>query len=84
MRGKEARRLYESREQTVERADANLKEDRGLRRLSGRGEEAREGSRRANDLAALDGSRRERETGATIPLKARRLLNRALVLSPAL
>jgi hypothetical protein len=73
MQGEEARALYRLREQTVERANADLKAHRGLRRLSGRGLKRADGqvglAVLAHNLVALDGLRRRREgraAGATL------------------
>jgi hypothetical protein len=73
MQGEEARALYRLREQTVERANADLKAHRGLRRLSGRGLKRAGAQVRlavlGHNLVALDGLRRRREeraAGATL------------------
>ena len=70
MKGEEARRLYKRRKQTVELANADLKEHRGSRRLSGRGQKRAEAqvglTVLANNLVALDGSRRRRKERATV------------------
>jgi hypothetical protein len=65
MNGDEAKKLYRQRKQTVELANADMKEHRRLRKLSGRGK--RRATTQvglvvlAHDLVALDGLRRKRE-----------------------
>jgi transposase len=65
MKSDEAKTLYRERKKTVELANADLKEHRRLRKLSGRGKE-RAATQvglvvLAHDLVALDGLRRQRQ-----------------------
>jgi transposase len=70
MKGEEAKRLYRLRKQTVELANADMKGNRGLRRLSGRGlkrADAQVGlTVLAHDLVVLDGLRSKRQQGAAV------------------
>jgi hypothetical protein len=67
MKSEEAKQLYKLRKQTVELANADMKEHRKLRKLSGLGlkrAEAQVGlTVLAHDLVALDGLRRKRQKG---------------------
>jgi hypothetical protein len=70
MKDEEAKKLYKQRKQTVELANADMKEHRSLRKLSGRGK-TRAATQiglvvLAHDLVALDGLRckRQREEAA--------------------
>lgn len=73
MQTEEAKQLYKLRKQTVELANADMKEHRGLRRLSGRGLKSAHGQVGlivlAHDLVALHGLHRKRQQGtkATTP-----------------
>jgi len=67
MKGEEAKKLYRLRKQTVELANADMKEHRHLRKLSGRGKR-RAGTQvglvvLAHNLVTLDGLRRKRARG---------------------
>jgi len=68
MKSEKAKQLYKLRKQTVELANADLKEHRELRKLSGRGLKralAQVGlTVLAHDLVVLDGLRRKRRNGA--------------------
>jgi Transposase DDE domain len=68
MKTEEAKQLYKLRKQTVERANADLKEHRALRKLSGLGLKraaAQVGlTVLAHNLVVLDGLRRKRQKGA--------------------
>jgi transposase len=68
MKSAEAKQLYKLRKQTVELANADMKEHRALRKLSGRGlgrAAAQVGlTVLAHDLVSLDGLRRKRQHGA--------------------
>jgi transposase len=68
MKTEEAKRLYKLRKQTVELANADMKEHRALRKLYGLGLKraaAQVGlTVLAHDLVVLDGLRRKREKGA--------------------
>lgn len=66
-KSEEAKQVYKLRKQTVELANADMKEHRRLRKLSGRGRKRAEAqvglTVLAHELVVLEGLRRQRQKG---------------------